>query len=146
EDLNLIRAVRTSGRLILVVRKKTARVLQSAEVLMNEIRESFGEVLILESPVKLRRIVRNLIEPAIEVGVNSLHLPDGFRESIVMLRPEDRDRIPYSKEDLREIVSAVMGESVLFQYQDERIEKDETSQDDAFGQKLREFSVRRRTR
>jgi hypothetical protein len=63
-----------------------------------------------------------------------------------MLRPEDRDRILYSKEDLREIVSAVMGESVLFQYHDERIEQDETSKDDAFGEKLREFSVRRRTR
>ncbi|MHA2601208.1 MAG: hypothetical protein AM324_003645 [Candidatus Thorarchaeota archaeon SMTZ1-83] len=146
EDLNLLRAVRTNGRLILVVGKKNSGVLQSAKALMDEIKESFGEVLIFESPVKLRRIVRSLIEPAIEVGVNSLHLPDGFRESIVMLRPEDRDRIAYSKEDLREIVSAVMGESVLFQYQDERIEKDETSKDDAFGEKLREFSVRRRTR
>ncbi len=146
EDLHLLRAVKTGGRLILVVRKKTVGVMESAEALMDEIRESFGEVLIFESPVKLRRIVRSLIEPAIEVGVNSLHLPDGFRESIVMLRPEDRARIPYSKEELREIVSAVMGESVLFQYQDERREKDEKSQDDAFGQKLREFSVRRRTR
>lgn len=146
EDLHLLRAVKTGGRLILVLRKKTVGVLQSAEALMDEMGEAFGEVLIFESPVKLRRIVRNLIEPAIEVGVNSLHLPDGFRESIVMLRPEDRERILYSKEDLREIVSAVMGESVLFEYQDERIEKDETTQDDSFGEKLREFSVRRRSR
>ncbi|MHA2379518.1 MAG: hypothetical protein ACXADO_03600 [Candidatus Thorarchaeota archaeon] len=146
KDLNLLRAIRLQGRVILVVRKKNKGVLLAAEPLMNEIRESFGEVLIFESPVKLRRIVRLLIEPAIEVGVNSLHLPDGFRESIVMLRSEDRNRIQYSKEDLRKIVSAVMGESVLFQYQDERVEKEEASGDDTFEEKLREFSVRRRTR
>ncbi|MHA2355290.1 MAG: hypothetical protein ACXADC_08965 [Candidatus Thorarchaeota archaeon] len=63
-----------------------------------------------------------------------------------MLKTEDRERITYSKEDLRKIVSAVVGESVLFQYQDERIEKDDESGDDDFGERIKEFSGRSRRR
>ena len=143
ENLDLRRAIRTSDRLLLVVKKKNAQILTLLEPLIAEMKESFGEVMIFEQPIKLRRLVRSLIEPAIELGVNSLYLPDGSRESIVMLKDEDRERIQYSKDDLRVIVSAVLGESVLFQYQDERIEKtDETSKDE-FDERMEEFSSRR---
>ncbi|MHA2021315.1 MAG: hypothetical protein ACW98J_06035 [Candidatus Thorarchaeota archaeon] len=144
EDLKILRAIKADSRLILVVKKRNKEVLLATEGLMNEMAESFGEVMIFEGPIKLRKIVRKLIEPALEVGVNSLYLPGGTRENIVMLKPEDRDRITYSKEDLRKIVSAVVGESVLFQYQDERIEKEEASGDDVFEEKMREFTGRGR--
>ncbi len=146
EDLDLRRAIRTKERLILVVKKKNKKVLLASEGLMNEIAESFGDVMIFEAPIKLRKIVRVLIEPALELGVNSLYLPGGTKENIVMLKPEDRERITYSKEDLREIVSAVVGESVLFQYQDERIEKEEDSGDLVFEEKMREFTGKGRRR
>ncbi|MFW9801382.1 MAG: hypothetical protein ACFFFC_01935 [Candidatus Thorarchaeota archaeon] len=146
DDLNLLRAIKTDERLILVVKKKNKEVLIAAERLMNELVETHGEVMVFEAPIKLRKIVRKLIEPALEVGVNSLYLPGGTKESIVMLKPEDRDRIAYSKEDLRKIVSAVMGESVLFQYQDERIEKEEDSSDEIFEEKMREFAGKGRRR
>jgi hypothetical protein len=145
EDLNLLRAIRTDERLILVVRKKNKEILSATEGFMNEIAEIYGDLMIFEAPIKLRKIVRKLIEPALEVGVNSLYLPGGTKESIVMLKPEDRERIAYTKDDLRKIVSAVMGESVLFQYQDERIEKDDTS-DDVFEEKMREFAGKGRRR
>jgi hypothetical protein len=146
EDLNLLRAIRTDARLILVVKKRSKEILLAAETLMNEIAESFGEVMIFEGPIKLRKIVRKLIEPALEVGVNSLYLPGGTKESIVMLKSEDRERITYSKEELRKIVSAVVGESVLFQYQDERLEKEEDSSDNIFEEKMREFAGKGRRR
>jgi hypothetical protein len=144
EDLKLLRAIKADSRLILVVKKRNKEVLLATEGLMNEMAETFGEVMIFEGPIKLRKIVRELIEPALEVGVNSLYLPGGTKENIVMLKPEDRDRITYSKEELREIVSAVVGESVLFQYQDERTEKEEVSGDDVFDEKMREFAGRGR--
>ncbi|MFW9965712.1 MAG: hypothetical protein ACFFEA_01025 [Candidatus Thorarchaeota archaeon] len=140
DDLHLLRAIKSNGRLVLVVKKNYKDRLLETEGLMNEVAESYGEVMIFEGPIKLRKIVRKLIDPALEVGVNSLYLPGGTKESIVMLKPEDRDRISYSKEDLRKIVSAVMGESVLFQYQDERAEKEESTGDDIFGEKLKEFA------
>ncbi|MFW9799208.1 MAG: hypothetical protein ACFFD9_02130 [Candidatus Thorarchaeota archaeon] len=146
EDLHLQRAIRLEDRVILVVKKKNKVLLLTEEAFLSDIEESFGDVLIFESPIKLRRIVRKLIEPAVELGVNSLHLPDGFRESIVMLRAEDRDRIIHSKEDLRAIVSAVMGESVIFRYQDEGLEKEEASEDDVFEEKMRRFTGKRRAR
>ncbi len=146
EDLNLLRAIRLQDRVILVVKKRGKDVLLAEKAFLSEVEESFGDVLIFESPTKLRKIVRNLIAPAVELGVNSLHLPDGFRESIVMLRAEDRERIPYSKDDLRAIVSAVMGESVIFRYQDVGLEKDETSDDDVFEEKMRRFTRKRRAR
>ena len=146
DDLTLLRAIKSDERLILVVRKKNKEILLATEGLMNELAESYGEVMIFEAPIKLRKIVRKLIEPALEVGVNSLYLPGGTKESIVMLKPEDRERITYSKEDLRKIVSAVMGESVLFQYQDERIEKEEGSGDNIFEEKMREFTGKGRRR
>ncbi|MFQ5833036.1 MAG: hypothetical protein ACE5H4_10065 [Candidatus Thorarchaeota archaeon] len=146
EDLHLQRAIRLQDRAILVVKKKGRDVLLAEQAFLDEIGESFGDVFIFESPMKLRKIVRSLIAPAVELGVNRLHLPDGFRESIVMLRAEDRERIPYSKDDLRAIVSAVMGESVIFRYQDEGIEKDETSDDDVFEEKMRRFTGKRRAR
>ncbi|MGD9381785.1 MAG: hypothetical protein PVI03_05010 [Candidatus Thorarchaeota archaeon] len=144
EDLKLSRAIKADSRLILIVKKRNKEVLLAAEGLMNEMAESFGEVMIFEGPIKLRKIVRKLIEPAMEVGVNSLYLPGGTKENIVMLKTEDRNRIVYSKEELRKIVSAVVGESVLFQYQDERIEKEEASGDDVFEEKMREFAGRGR--
>jgi hypothetical protein len=144
EDLKLLRAIKADSRLILVVKKRNKEVLLATEGLMNEMAETFGEVMIFEGPIKLRKIVRELIEPALEVGVNSLYLPGGTKENIVMLKPEDRDRITYSKEELREIVTAVVGESVLFQYQDERTEKEEVSGDDVFDEKMREFAGRGR--
>ena len=145
ENLNLQRAIKTSKHLILVVRKKNAQILESLEPLVAEIQQSFGEFLIFEQPLKLRNVVRKLIDPAMELGVNSLYLPDGTRESIVMLRDEDRERIPFSKENLRDIVSAVLGEPVLFQYQDDRVEKVEETRD-SFDERMKEFSSRRRSR
>ncbi|MHA1807758.1 MAG: hypothetical protein ACTSX2_09355 [Candidatus Thorarchaeota archaeon] len=142
EKLNLLRAIRIENRLVLVV-KKSRDILLSNSDLMEEMEEEFGEVLILEGPAKLRTIVRRLIAPAIEVGINSLYLPDGFRESIVMLRSEDRGRIPYSKEELREIVSAVTGESVIFEYQDEREEKKREDVPDVLEERLKGFSKHR---
>lgn len=143
-DLHLLRAVRVDGRLILIVKKKSRDVLLALEDLMEEIREQYGEVLILEGPAKLRTIVRKLIAPAIEVGINSLYLPDGFRESIVVLREVDRGRIPYTKEELRQIVSAVTGETVLFEYQDEREKKEEEQVPDVLEKKIQEFTRKRR--
>jgi len=143
DDLDLRRAIQTSGRLILIVKKKNAQIITSLEPLVAEMKESFGEVMVFEQPIKLRKIVQTLIEPFIEVGVNSLYLPDGSRESIVMLRDEDRNKITYSKEDLKEIVSAVIGESVMFQYQDDRVEKLEETPKDEFDERMEEFSSRR---
>ncbi|NHJ12612.1 MAG: hypothetical protein EAX95_03005 [Candidatus Thorarchaeota archaeon] len=143
EDLNLQRAIRTAGHLILVVKKKNAQIFESLEALVSEMKENFGEILIFEQPVKMRKVIRQLIEPAIEVGVNSLYLPDGTRESIVMLRDDDRERIVFSKEKLRDISSAVLGEPVIFQYQDERAEKVEDAKD-AFDERMEEFSSRRK--
>lgn len=144
ENVNLLRAIKTGDLLILVVKKKSKTVFTEDEALLTELDETYGKYLIVEGPAKLRTIVREMITPAIEVGVNSLYLPNGFKESIVMLRAEDRERIKYSKEELRAIVSAVTGESILFQYQDERLEKEEESGHDEFGEKLREFSGGRR--
>lgn len=143
EKLTLLRAVKTDSLLILVVKKKNRDILQSEEALMSKIAEEFGEVLIMEGPAKLRTVVRSLIHPAIEVGVNSLYLPNGFKESIIMLRTEDRGRITYSKEQLRAIVSAVVGESVLFQYQDEKdTEKEEEKEEDEFDKRMKDFGRR----
>jgi hypothetical protein len=143
-DIHLKRAIRLSSRLILILKKRQKDVFLSAEDLIDEITESFGEVMVFEGTPKLRNVVRTLIAPAVEVGVNNLYLPDGFKESIVMLRAEDRDKIAYSKEELREIVSAVLGETVIFQYQDERVEKETTP--DQFDEKMSELSEKRRVR
>jgi hypothetical protein len=100
--------------------------------------------MVVEGPVKLRRVVRDFIAPANEVGVNSLYLPDGSKESIVMLRGEDRERIKYDTDELRSIVSAIMGESVLFEYQNDRpmTEKEDEAPDE-FDQRMEEMSQRR---
>ncbi len=144
EKLELRRAVELTGRILLIVKKKNKPVLEALEDLLEEIREKHGDVLIIETPVKLRTLVRMLIHPAVEVGVNSLYLPDGVRESIVMLRGEDRERISYSKEELREIVSAVMGEIVLFEFDDERVEKVQEDIDEEFDRKLQSYGKKRR--
>jgi hypothetical protein len=143
-DVQLKRAIRVSNRLILIVKKKQKDIFLSAEPLLAEIAETFGEVLVFDGTPKLRNVVRMLIAPAIEVGVNSLYLPDGFKESIVMLRTEDREKIPYSKEELREITSAVLGETVIFQFQDERLEKEKPV--DQFDEKMTELSGKRWTK
>ncbi|MFW9789365.1 MAG: hypothetical protein ACFFE2_15250 [Candidatus Thorarchaeota archaeon] len=144
DGLSLKRATRIEDRLILIVKKKNRELLLSEESLISELSEKFGNVMIVEGPVKLRRIIRDFIAPANEVGVNSLYLPDGSKESIVMLRGEDRERIKYNTEELRTIVSAIMGESVLFEYQDDRLksDKDETPPDE-FDQKMDELRHRR---
>ncbi len=144
EDLTLQRAAKVGDRLILVVKKRGKDLILSEEALVNEMTEQYGEPIIVEGPVKLRRVVREFIHPANEVGVNSLYLPDGSKESIVMLRGEDRERISYTTDQLRLIVSAVMGESVLFEYQDDRIkvEKDDAAPDE-FDQRMEELGKRR---
>ncbi len=144
EDVNLLRAIKTDDLLILVVKKKTKSVIEENAEIMSDLSTEYGKVMITEGPAKLRTIVRELIHPATEVGINSLYLPNGFKESIVILRLEDRSRIKYSKENLRTIVSAVTGESVLFQYQDEGLENEGESETDEFGARLREFSGGRR--
>ncbi|MCK4483427.1 MAG: hypothetical protein KAU89_01285, partial [Candidatus Thorarchaeota archaeon] len=90
------------------------------------------------------KIVRTFIDPAIEVGVNSLHMPGGYRESIVILRAGDKERISYTTAQLKEIVSAIMGEEVLFEYDDERLEKDDDATEDEFEERMRKLSERRR--
>jgi hypothetical protein len=144
QDLDLQRAIKVAGWIILVVKKRTKTSLLSAEDLINDITETFGEVIIIEGPIKLRKIVRTFIDPAVEVGVNSLHLPGGFRESIVILRTDDRERIPYTTAQLKEIVSAIMGEEVLFEYDDEHLEKDNDTTEDEFEKKMRKLSERQR--
>ncbi len=141
EKLALQRAVKLDGRIVVIVKKKSKEILEAQEDLMSEIRNLHGEIIIVEGPPKLRPIVRSFIAPAIEVGVNSLYLPDGSKESIVMLKEEDRERIPYTRTELRAIVSAIMGESVLFEYQDDRPRqpKAEEEEEDFFDQKMREL-------
>jgi hypothetical protein len=141
ESLNLQRAVRLEDRLILVVKKKSREILEAHEDLMSEIEDKYGNVIIVEGPPKLRAIVRSFIQPAIEIGVNSLYLPDGSKESIVMLKEEDRERLAYTKDELRAIVSAVMGESVLFEFQADRPrpQKEEEEKEDLFDQKMRDL-------
>jgi transcription antitermination factor NusA-like protein len=143
-SLSLQRSTRIEGRLILVVKKKSRDILLAEETVINELSERFGDVMVVEGPVKLRRVVRDFIAPANEVGVNSLYLPDGSKESIVMLRGEDRERIKYETDELRSIVSAIMGESVLFEYQDDglKTEKEEEAPDE-FDQRMEEMSQRR---
>ncbi|MFW9933851.1 MAG: hypothetical protein ACFFDR_14540, partial [Candidatus Thorarchaeota archaeon] len=101
DELNLLRAIRTKDLLIIVVKKKNKDILLEHEPIMEAIDETYGKTLIVEGPAKLRTIVRELIQPAIEVGVNSLYLPNGIKENIVMLNPEDRQRIKYSNQELR---------------------------------------------
>jgi transcription antitermination factor NusA-like protein len=146
EGLTLRKAAKADSRLILVVNKKNKELLLAEEVLMQEITNEYGEVIIIEGAPKLRRIVREFIAPANEVGVNSLWSPDGTKESIVMLREEDRERIPYSKDDLRIIISAIMGESVLFEYQDDRVKREheiEVEEPDEFDEKMKALGERR---
>jgi transcription antitermination factor NusA-like protein len=144
ENLTLQRATRIEGRLILVVKKKGKDLFLAEEALVNELTEKFGEVMVVEGPPKLRRVVREFIHPASEVGVNSLYLPDGSKENIVMLREEDRERIQYSNADLRMIVSGIMGESVLFEYQEDRVKAEiEEEAPDEFDQRMDELSQRR---
>jgi transcription antitermination factor NusA-like protein len=143
ESLTLQRATRTEGRLILVVKKKGKDLLLAEEVLINELSERFGDVMVVEGPVKLRRVIRDFIAPANEVGINSLYLPDGSKENIVMLRGEDRERIKYDIDELRTIVSAIMGESVLFEYQDDRSKQDKEEEvPDEFDQRMEELGQR----
>ncbi|MHA1768810.1 MAG: hypothetical protein ACTSV3_03060 [Candidatus Thorarchaeota archaeon] len=141
-DLSLSRAVQIDGRIVLIVKKKNKALLESQADFINELKNLYGDVIIVEGSPKLRTVVRSFIHPAIEVGVNSLYLPDGTKESIVMLHSKDRERITYSNEDLRKIVSAIMGQSVLFEYQDDRNKpKDETAEDE-FDLKMKELSER----
>jgi hypothetical protein len=140
DNLTLLRATRVGNRLILVVKKKNKGILLSEGQLVQELKEQYGELIVVEGPVKLRTVVREFIHPAVEVGVNRLYSPDGAKESIVILREEDRERIEFSKEELRRIVSAIMGESVLFAYQDSRrkaVVEEETP--DEFEQRLKEL-------
>ena len=143
-DLTLQRAAKAGDRLILVVKKRGKELILGEEELVSEMTEQFGEPLIVEGPTKLRRTIREFIHPANEIGVNSLYLPDGSKESVVKLRDEDRDRISYTTDELRLIVSAVMGESVLFEYQDDGIktEKEDESPDE-FDQRMEELGRRR---
>jgi hypothetical protein len=143
DDLTLLRATRIEGKLILILRKKGKDLFLAEETLVHELSEKFGDVMVVEGPPKLRKTIREFIHPANEVGVNSLYLPDGSKESIVMLRGEDRERIQYSTEDLRVIVSAIMGESVLFEYQDDRIKTEEEEAPDEFDQRMEELGQRR---
>ncbi len=144
DNFTLQRATRIKGRLILVVKKNGKDLLLTEQALFNELTERFGEVMVFEGPAKLRRVIREFIAPAIEVGVNSLYLPDGSKESIVMLRGEDRDRMRYSVDDLRAIVSAIMNESVLFEFQKDRSKSDRDEKiPDEFDQRMEEMSHRR---
>jgi len=144
DDLTLRKAAMAGTNLILVVNKNNKELLLGEETLIQELIQEFGEPIIIEGAPKLRRIVREFIAPASEIGVNSLWLPEGTKENIVMLREEDRDRIKYTKEELRVIVSAIMGESVLFEYQDDRRHQEETiEKPDAFDEKMKEIGERR---
>ena len=142
-DLTLLKAARVGEKIVLVVKKRGKDLILSEEDLVNEMTDQFGEPIIVEGPVKLRRVVRDFIHPANEVGVNSLYLPDGSKESIVMLRGEDKERIAYTTDELRLIISAVMGESVLFEYQDDRLKKEEDEPPDEFDQRMEEMGKRR---
>ncbi len=142
-DLHLLRAIKVTGYLILIVRKRQEPILKTNVDLMEEIRNEFGEVLIFEGPAKLRNVVRALISPSVEIGVNSLYLPNGIKESIVMLRDEDRKRIHFTTDELRKIVSTVMSESVLFEYQGDRKKEDGTAPDE-FDVRMKEMEQKSR--
>jgi transcription antitermination factor NusA-like protein len=144
DNLTLRKAARAGNRLILVVNKKNKDTLLAEEALMQEITDEYGEVIVIEGAPKLRRIVREFIAPANEVGVNSLWSADGTKENIVMLREEDRERIKYDNDELRMIISAIMGESVLFEYQDDRRhKKEEIEKPDEFDERMKEIGERR---
>ena len=143
ENLSFLKAAKVGTRLILVV-KKNKELLLSEDSLIQELTDQFGELIILEGPAKLRTVIREFIFPAIEIGVNNLYSADGTKESIVMLREEGKERIKYSKDELRSIISAIMGESVFFEYQDDRkkqVQEEEIK--DEFEQRMKELEDQR---
>jgi len=144
ENLSFLKAAKVGTRLILVVKKKNKELLLSEDSLIQELTDQFGELIILEGPAKLRTVIREFIFPAIEIGVNNLYSADGTKESIVMLREEGKERIKYSKDELRSIISAIMGESVFFEYQDDRkkqVQEEEIK--DEFEQRMKELEDQR---
>ncbi|MGV9170180.1 MAG: hypothetical protein ACOC38_09610 [Promethearchaeia archaeon] len=143
ENLHLLRAVRTSNYVVLLVERGQSDMILSNENLVEDIEDGFGELMVIEGPIKMRSLTKKLIEPAVEVGINSLYLPDGTKESIVILREEDRKRLQYDPENLGEIISAVTGYQVIFDFQKEEQEK-ESEKSDTFSEKMKEFSRKRR--
>jgi hypothetical protein len=146
QDITLFRALKTSTKLILVVNRKSKDAILSLPDLVEEMRAAYGEVAILERPTALRKLVRELVYPAIETGVNSLYLPDGSRENIVILRAEDKTKIEYTLEELRQIVSAVMEQQAIFQYQEEGVPQKQKTPSDEFDKKMKDFTRRRARR
>lgn len=116
----------------------------SNEELVDDIEEEFGDLMVIEGPTNMRTLIKKLIDPVVEVGINSLYLPDGTKESIVMLREEDRKRLRYSSETLGDIISAITGQHVIFDFQTEEEEEEEEEETDTFAEKMKEFSSRRR--
>jgi hypothetical protein len=80
------------------------------------------------------------------IGINiTKGLGAGAKPSIGQASAEeDRERIKYGKDELREIISAIMGESVLFEYQDDRRRQEpEIDEHNEFDEKMKSLSERR---
>lgn len=144
DDLHLVRAIQVKDYVILVVERGQSELILSNENLVEDIEAEFGDLMVIEGPTKMRTLIKKLIDPVVEVGINSLYLPDGTRESIVMLKEEDRARLRYSPDTLGEIISAVTGQHVIFDFQTEEKEEEEEEETDTFAEKMKEFSSRRR--
>ncbi|MEM2141735.1 MAG: hypothetical protein QXS20_05170 [Candidatus Thorarchaeota archaeon] len=145
ESLILARAIRLDQRIVLVVKKHGKELLESADGLLEEIRHYFGEPIIFEIPITLRSLVRQMVHPATEIGFNTLYLPDGTRETKVVLRSEDQPRIVYSLSEMKVIASSIMGEPVLFEYQSANSRSHAVSQsDNLMDLKMRELMTGRR--
>ncbi|MBS3794226.1 MAG: hypothetical protein KGY80_04980 [Candidatus Thorarchaeota archaeon] len=144
DNLHLRRAIQTNEYVVLVVERGQSDMILSNEKLVEDIEEEFGDLMVIEGPSNMRTLIKKLIDPVVEVGINSLYLPDGTKESIVMLREEDRKRLRYSSETLGDIISAVTGQHVIFDFQTEEEEEEEEEETDTFAEKMKEFSSRRR--
>ncbi len=67
---------------------------------------------VIEKAPSLKRLVEQIIAPVRVLGVNTVWLPDGSRESSVVIDRGDISRLPSSPESLEKIVFEISHETI----------------------------------
>ncbi|MCX8184600.1 MAG: transcription elongation factor NusA [Sulfolobales archaeon] len=114
-DSEYIRSVNLGSVLIVQLNTPSIGVDQRSLVKLSKHLESYFKTRVRVVDAKnasTKDLVRNIIQPARVLGVNTLWLPDGSMEYVVRIPRTDLKHLPASQEDIEYLLSQIVGANV----------------------------------
>ncbi|MHA1804364.1 MAG: hypothetical protein ACTSU4_07485 [Promethearchaeota archaeon] len=117
KDVSFYKAIDYGDLVILLIGRGDK--LKITSELIDMIKETYeiDNIILVENSKKPRPVVESLIYPSKLISLNEIFLATGDIEFKAVIRKEDQDQIPFTKEELEELIFELTNQTTRIEFQ-----------------------------